>query len=244
LTKKPFGISFDFWNTLFGNGDEPKRRNLRIEYFYKTISNYIRIDRGAIEKVFRASTKFFLYEWQNNFRTPTTSERIQFMSKLLSVKLKKDDIENTSKYFGKLIFSIPPLNSPSNINIVRQLAETYSLGIISDTGYISGKYIKRFLKNEGLVSCFKSLIFSDEQEYSKPHPSVFLKTCEKLNIPFSRLIHIGDLENTDIRGAKDSGCIGIRYTGWNNDPPDNSQADQIISNYKDLLQIIRDIVNS
>jgi putative hydrolase of the HAD superfamily len=244
LINKPFGISFDFWNTLYGNGDEPKRHDLRVEYFNKIISNYIKVDQNSVEKAFRASTAFFIYEWQNNYRTPSAPERIQYMSKLLSVQLEKNDIDEISAYFGRLIFSVPPQNTSTNLNIVRQLARNYPLALISDTGYISGKFIREFLEKEGIISSFKSLVFSDEQKFCKPHPSVFQKTCKKLNTPCSQLIHIGDLEKTDIKGAKDSGCIGIRYTGWNNGPPENSQADHIINNYNDLFKTIENISNS
>ncbi len=244
MSKKPFGISFDFWNTLYGNGDEPKRHDLRVDYFSKIVSNYIKTDRFSIEKVFKASTEFFIYEWQNNYRTPSAHERIQYMSKLLSVQFEKSDVDKICAYFGHLIFSVPPQNTSINLNIVRQLAVNYPLALISDTGYISGMYIREFLRKEDIISSFKSLVFSDEQEFCKPHTSVFQKTCKKLNIPCSQLIHIGDLEKTDIKGAKDSGSIGIRYTGWNNGPPDDSQADHIINNYNDLLHTIKDITNS
>ena len=244
LTRKSFGISFDFWNTLYGNGDEPERHRLRVEYFHRTISKFINVNIDTIEKVFRASTEFFIFEWQHNYRTPSAPERIQYMLNLLSLKLETKDIEKISRFFGGLIFDLPPQNISENLTIIQQLAENYPIGIVSDTGYISGKYIREFLKNEGIISCFKSLVFSDEQLYGKPHISVFLKTCKNLNIPCSRLIHIGDLEQTDIRGAKDAGCIGIRYTGWNNGSSVNSQADQIINNYEDLARIIGEIANS
>jgi putative hydrolase of the HAD superfamily len=244
LNKQSFGISFDFWNTLYGYGDEPKRHELRVKYLLKIVSNYIKTDRDSIEKAIQASAEFFIDEWKNKYRTPTAHERIQYMSELLSAQFIEDDINKISDYFGCLIFTVPPQNTSVNLTIVRQLAEKYPLGIISDTGYISGKYIREFLEREKIISCFKSLIFSDEQKYCKPHSSVFIKTCKKLNTSCSRLIHIGDLEHTDIKGAKDSGCVGIRYTGWNNGLPVNSQADKIINNYEDLSQTIGDIANS
>jgi HAD superfamily hydrolase (TIGR01549 family) len=243
LTRKSFGLSFDFWNTLYGNGDEPERHRLRVEYFHRIISNYIDVNNDTIEKVFRASTEFFIFEWQHNYRTPSAQERIQYMADLLSLTLRMEDIEKISRFFGEVIFDIPPQNNSENLTIIQQLADVYPMGIISDTGYISGKYIREFLKKEGIISCFQSLIFSDEREYGKPHISVFLQTCKNLNIPCSQLIHIGDLEQTDIQGAKNSGCIGIKYTGWNNNPTVNSQADQIVDNYKDLAQTIGEIVN-
>ena len=238
-----FGISFDFWNTLYGNGDEPERHNRRIRYFYNLISTYIDADYSTIEKAFKASTKYFLHEWQNNFRTPTAHERIQLMSDKLSVTLKENDIEKTADYFGNLIFSVPPEFNPINLEIVRQLSNLYPIGLISDTGYISGKYIRKFLTEQDMISPFSSLVFSDEQPHCKPHNSVFNLTCKNLNVPCSHLIHIGDLEKTDIKGAIEAGGFAIRYIGWNSVESDRSLANYVVDNYKKLSQTITEIVN-
>ena len=238
-----FGISFDFWNTLFGNGDEPARHKKRIDYFHRIVSTYIKSDYTAVENAFRESTQFFLHEWQNNYRTPTASERIRYMSKFLGVTLSNDDIKKTADYFGQLIFIIPPEKNPENIRIIKELSEKYPLGLISDTGYISGKYIRQFLIQEDLITSFSSLFFSDEHSHSKPHLSVFKSTCTALNISCSQLIHIGDLEKTDMKGASDSGGIGIKYTAWNNNKDTNSMANYTIGSYKELYEIITNIVN-
>lgn len=238
-----YGISFDFWNTLYGNGDEPERYARRVEYFHNIISSYIKIDIHAIEKAFRASTKFFIHEWQNNYRTPTAAERIQYMSEQLSVKINKEDIKRTAAFFGKLIYEIPPAAHQENLDIVRSLAENYPLGLISDTGYIAGNYIRQFLKKQNMISYFTSLIFSDEQEHCKPHSSVFNITCTNLRISCSNLIHIGDLEKTDIKGILGSGGIGIKYTGWGDGTSEDSQAHYVVDDYENLSETIRHIVN-
>jgi FMN phosphatase YigB (HAD superfamily) len=238
-----FGISFDFWNTLYGNGDELERYKRRVEYFYNIISSYKKIDINSVEKAFQASTEFFVHEWQINFRTPTTSERIHFMSRKLDVDLKRTDLDKTAEFFGNLIFSVPPQSDLQNLTVVRQLAEKCPLGLISDTGYISGKYIRMFLTKQKIISYFDSLVFSDEQAHCKPHSSVFKITCHNLKIAHSHLIHIGDLEKTDIRGARDLGGIGIKYTGWKNNSTEVSLADYTIDKYPELFQLITRIVN-
>jgi len=238
-----YGISFDFWNTLYGNGDESERHKRRVEFFYKIISNYIKIDINSVEKAFFASTGFFMHEWQNNYRTPTATERIQLMSKKLSVNLNNAAINKTADFFGNLTFSVPPQSNTQNLEIVRQLAENYSVGLISDTGYISGKHIRSFLTDQKMISCFSSMLFSDEQTNCKPHYSLFKKTCNHLKIPCSHLIHIGDLEKTDIKGAQDSGGIGIKYTGWRDKSSEKTNAKYTVDNYPKLFQTIMDIVN-
>jgi putative hydrolase of the HAD superfamily len=238
-----FGISFDFWNTLYGNGDEPERHKKRIEYFYDVISTYINTDYNTVDKAFHASAKFFIDEWQNKFRTPTATERIRYMSEKLSVTINNSDIEKTADYFGKLIFVVPPQINSQNLKIVRRLSQKYPIGLISDTGYISGKYIRQFLIEQDMISTFLSLVFSDEQRYCKPHPSVFKLTCNNLDISSSRLIHIGDLEKTDVKGVRDSGGISIKYIGWNDNSSKASNADYVINNYQELSRTITEIVN-
>ncbi|MCK5346364.1 MAG: hypothetical protein KAR20_23300, partial [Candidatus Heimdallarchaeota archaeon] len=125
-----YGISFDFWNTLFGNGPESHRHKLRIQYFRKIITNYKRYRFKTIESAFDASLEFFVNDWQKKQRTPTPCERIKYMTEILAVDINEDDINKIADYFGNLIFQIPPQNIPSVKTVVAKLAEKYPLGII------------------------------------------------------------------------------------------------------------------
>ncbi len=87
------------------------------------------------------------------------------------------------------------------------------------------------------------IMFSDEHPHCKPHSSLFKLTCDRFKIDCSRLIHIGDLEKTDVKGANDSRGISIKYTGWHNNPVEKSLAKYIINDYQTLSQTITDIVN-
>ena len=94
----PRAISFDFWNTLYADGAEDKRRILRKEYFASIISSYRDLELGEIEQAFTAGSKFFLDNWINHSITPTAAERTRFMAKYLSVGLSEDhvgDLERT-----------------------------------------------------------------------------------------------------------------------------------------------------
>ena len=121
------------------------------------------------------------------------------------------------------------------------ISKRYPLGIISDTGYISGKFIRKFLDKEGLLHYFKSLIFSDEQTYCKPHPSVFELTSNKLQVDPAMMIHIGDLEKTDIIGAKKSGWTSIKFIGASSDSVSGSKADYTIDHFNLFPQLLDSI---
>lgn len=237
----PYGISFDFWNTLYANGAEDQRQNLRIQYFHKILSGYGDISLDKIRDAFKASTRMFYDQWINKQRTPGAPERIQFMCDEIGVKLDDDHVNKSAEYFGKIIDLVPPQKIPHINNLILELTKDYPLAIISDTGYINGYYIRTFLKKEKLLSCFQSQFFSDEHDHCKPHPSVFRMTCDNLSVDCARLIHIGDLEHTDVRGIKDIGGISIKFVGSNDSTGTESQADFVIDDYKELYTVIHKI---
>jgi putative hydrolase of the HAD superfamily len=239
-----YGISFDFWNTLYANGDEDRRRQLRVAYFHRILSKYGNFSLDIIQEAFHESTHMFMDHWINDQRTPRPSERIHFMCDLIGVKIDQKGIDNSANYFGQVIDTIPPITIPALYDTITSLAKIYSLAIISDTGYISGNHIRRFLEKEKMLSLFKSQFFSDEHDHCKPHPSVFKLTCEKLNIECKRLIHIGDLEHTDVKGIKNVGGISIKFTGSNSSTTADSKADFVIDNYQDLPAIISKITHA
>ena len=103
-----YGISFDFWNTLYAHGLEAKRHNLRKRYFKEQIPRFILIEDYQIDEAFEASINFFLYEWKYKFRTPTAHERIKFIAQRLHISLPTETIYQIADYFGKLIFKVPP----------------------------------------------------------------------------------------------------------------------------------------
>lgn len=234
----PRAISFDFWNTLYADGAEDKRRILRKEYFASLISGYRNLESYEIEQAFTAGSKFFLDNWINRSTTPTAAERIRFMAEYFSVKLSEDLVHDAAEFFGQMIFEVPPQEIDFVKEMIPILSKKYPLGIISDTGYISGKYICDFLDQENLLEYFSSFIFSDENKYSKPHISVFNKTAKNLQISTQDLIHVGDLERTDVAGAINAGCTSIKFTGANHDNVEDGRAHHIVAKYEDLLKML------
>jgi putative hydrolase of the HAD superfamily len=160
------------------------------------------------------------------------------MASFLKIAMKPDHTEELADYFARIIFDIPPREIAHLKKILPQICAKYPLGIISDTGYISGKYIRKFLEKENVLQYFTSLYFSDEHAHSKPHESVFKHTAKNLGVQLNQLMHIGDLERTDIAGALNSGCIAVKYTGIHTDQPDNGHAHFVISDYTQLKEVV------
>ena len=85
------------------------------------------------------------------------------------------------------------------------------LAIISDTAFSPGSVLKQLMERDGIARYFDHYIFSDETGVAKPHPDAFHKALDGLGGTPEKGVHIGDIERTDILGAKGVGMEAILY---------------------------------
>ncbi len=112
------------------------------------------------------------------------------------------------------------------------------VGLISDTGYTPGRTLRKILANHGIERHFHAFSFSNETGYLKPNPQTFHAILEQLNVPPEEAVHIGDLEETDIAGAKAVGMKAIKYIGSNPEAVRESIADAVIEDLRELEKLL------
>jgi len=61
----------------------------------------------------------------------------------------------------------------------------------------------------GILKFFRFTIFSDEVGYDKPSPIIFKQALKLLGVEPQQTIHVGDLPETDIIGAKGMGMLTV-----------------------------------
>ena len=237
------GITFDFWNTLFSDKDEYIRTGARIEYCHKVINNYKSCSIEQVEKAFIETRNLSAQSWKDNYRTLTGSERLENILSIMDVSIPAPEFEKTVKHLEEVSLTYPPNKINGVSETIRDLCRDYKLGIISDTGFSPGVTLRNLLKNEGIFECFRSLNFSDEVGAAKPHPKIFNKAAEELNLLSNEIVHIGDLYRTDVKGALDNGFSAIHFTGTNDREPVISDAEYKISNLNEIRNIIS-LINS
>ncbi|MET7000929.1 HAD family hydrolase [Chitinophaga defluvii] len=118
------------------------------------------------------------------------------------------------KYAPQLLCAETPL-------LLEQLKDNgYTLNILSNTGYIPGKTLRKLLHRLELEDqlCFQ--LYSDETGFSKPAPEMFalmISAAGKLHdgqLNAAQILHIGDNKVADIAGANKAGmqsCLVINY---------------------------------
>ena len=151
--------------------------------------------------------------WRNEHRTLSAAERIARMLAHLKVCLPDQVMSELASAYEEGILERPPVLIEGVRQSLEQLRGRYRLGVISDVGFSPGRVLKEVLRQNGLLDLFDSLIFSDEAGCSKPHAEVFRRTAEKLSAAPGEIVHVGDLEFTDIVGAKRAGLYAIRFVG-------------------------------
>lgn len=151
--------------------------------------------------------------WQDEHRTLPTAERVSTILNHLDVAVSAPVLATIVARFEEGILEHPPVLIAGAREALSSLAQRYRLGIISDVGFSPGRVLKQVLADNDLLDAFDSLVFSDEAGRAKPHIEVFERTARSLSAEHGAMVHVGDLERTDIIGAKQAGYRAIRFTG-------------------------------
>jgi putative hydrolase of the HAD superfamily len=92
---------------------------------------------------------------------------------------------------------------------------------------------------------FGGMAFSDEVGVSKPQAAMYEEAARQLGVKPCELLHLGDLERTDVTGAKAVGAKAALFTGAlsvTNGAP-LTQADYVFASWGDFIEALPDVVN-
>ena len=202
-------FSFDLWLTLIKSHPEFKAK--RVELF----SSFFNVDK-PVEEV--AKTVKYYDDLCNSINEVIggnidTFEIYLMILSALGVDVKELDKESLNEFYNKseeLFLEYKPVVIFENIHDffedIKNQGKT--INILSNTGFIKGKTMRKFLIHENLDQYIDFHIYSDEINYSKPNPLIFQevkKNIKDQDLPMNRILHIGDNPVADYQGAKDFG---------------------------------------
>jgi putative hydrolase of the HAD superfamily len=122
--------------------------------------------------------------------------------------------------------------------VLPRLSDRYRLGLISDTGLTPGRVLRDIMRRDRLLSYFEVLTFSDEIGAAKPQPKPFLRTLNLLNVEAAEAVHIGDLPETDLRGARGVGMKAVLFLGVSHREDGRELADAVFEDYGELCALL------
>ena len=206
-------ITFDYWDTLYEGAALPERVALRHDAVRQLLHALGHpLPEPEFTELYRASGDEAERWWREEHRGYTTDERIRWILGRLGIE-RPEECEHVARAVQAVddaLLRHPPRLLPGAAGAVRRLGASYALGIVSDTGFASGRAQDRLLAHDGLRELFRTAIYSMDVGHAKPRPEPFRAALHALGFRAAEVIHIGDNERTDVRGALALGMRAIR----------------------------------
>ncbi len=240
-------VSLDFWNTLFTEAPGGFRRyqETRTRLLKEAVAAHGDFTDEQIEAAFSRESQSHNRIWREEHRTLIAAQRLDRTLAYLEVQLNAVVRAQLAAAYEDGILEYPPVLIEGVREAIAVLASRYRLGIISDIGFSPGRVLRKVMRDAGILEAFDSCVFSDEAGRSKPHREVFARTTQALAVEPHEIVHIGDLEFTDIIGAKQAGFHAIRFTGATPmQEGEETMADQVTKLFRDVPRLIESLSNS
>ena len=199
-------FSFDLWLTLIRSNPEFKqKRNLLFKDFFEI--------NASIEKVSEVVRYYDVLCNNINEKTGlnlSTYEIYYLILGALEVNLESNGLDRLAAFYDEteaLFFNNKPeLIFPDiKLQFEEIVAEGKSINILSNTGFIKGKSLRKLISHYELADFISFQIYSDEVGFSKPNKQIFQLVFEQVKeskkIEKNEVLHIGDNSIADYNGA-------------------------------------------
>lgn len=230
-------VTFDFWRTLFRDANGDVRRELRLRAFTEATGVSRAEALPAMEACFREFDRCHREEQ----RTLEPEDAVRFMAQALDIDVPADVAARLSEAFATAILEHPPEPVEGALDAVRAAAQRRPVGVISDSGVSPGRSLQALLARHGFLDHIRVLVFSDIVRVSKPQRPMFETAARELGVEPHDLLHIGDLEYTDIRGAKAVGAKAALFAGDNARYADCNSADYTFLSWQEFIDRLPEI---
>ena len=231
-------ITFDCWDTLLD--DDVSRTKKRKEFWHQTFNEKgFHLTEDEVNILFSQEGMIFQKYIVENRKTPDGRMRVNTITELAKVQIPESEKEKIAIYCDRIALECRPPVVPGIKEVLQELTKVYTLAVICNTGWHSGSTVRKLLEDYDFLKYFSHLTFSDEAGIAKPHKHIFEYTLDKLGFKTEDAVHIGDSEYSDVIGAKEAKMQAILFTGINDKCKDDNTADVVISNYDNLVEIVR-----
>ncbi len=235
-------VSFDFWGTLFRDAFSKERQEYRAKAIVNTLKKRISMEE-ALETMSVVIKEFARCHIEEQ-RTLTPEDAVEMLSFLLNVELNENEYQFLANEFATAILVFQPEPIENALEAVKFTSQFLPVGLISDTGISPGRSLLELLEIHGFTKYISSYRFSDIEGVSKPQPIMFEKTAFELGVKPEELLHLGDLEPTDIVGIKNVGGKAGLFAGINVKYMNSTIADFVFSSWDEYIDKLPSILDN
>ena len=226
-------VTFDFWGTLVDGGHSLKDERVR----------------ALCQRLVPCVAQDVLYAYEESWKQfgralsegygMGAATLLSGTLDILGRTLLPPDYASTLRYWEEALLSDPPplLDGVRSVLYAMRARDLW-VGLISDTGASPGRVIRQVLRDAGLLVSFDWLTFSNEIGVTKRRPQPFMLTLRALGVRPEEALHVGDLPETDIQGARAMGMhtpLLLENSGRRDGIPD---ADIVLERLRDLPEAL------
>ncbi len=244
-------VSFDLWDTIIDDeSDEPKRlaQGLRPKpaerrhRLWQVLGRHQPLSLEEVSGAYDSADTQFKKAWLEDAVTWPVAERLRVALDVLGRSLPEDELEDLAERTGRMEVDLPPDPIPGIGGVLQELSRRYKLSVTSDAIVTPGARLRELLQGHGLLKFFSAFAFSDEVGRSKPHPSMFETAARGLGVEPAEMVHVGDRDANDVKGAHALGMKAVLFTVARDVDKAATSADAICENTADLPAIIDGLV--
>ena len=206
-------ITFDFWSTLVDGRVTPGRTAERLARLHRAL-----VGAGhactpdELQQAFRRAFDKLSEAARETYRDVGPPGRWAALAHELGVPEGLIPYEVVEHAYEDITLDPLPAAMPHVETAVRQVKQAgYRLGVICNTGMAGGRVLRQVLDRHGLLDFFDVTVFSNEFGWSKPDPRIFHHTLDALGGRPDEALHVGDLEELDVEGARRAGVPSALY---------------------------------
>lgn len=206
--------SFDLWLTLIKSN--PTYKQERVQYFYRNFNGkHKTLDEIAI--TFRQVDLMVNAINEKAGKNVDADEMYLMIISMINdydFNFRDVDLKVLDHDMEQIVFNhMPKLYCGDCLDVLAKIKESgeSSTNILSNTGFIKGKTLKKVIKHLGIDQFIDFQLYSDEVRMSKPSAGFFqlmLDTIDRTKHPellLKEVIHVGDNPHADVRGAEAMG---------------------------------------
>jgi len=231
-------VTFDLWNTLIENRDYTDQR---IAYLIAELGKAgHQFTRSEVSEAVTSSLTYVYRVWETeNRRFVPNEERLDhILGKLRVQQLPEDTRGNIVAYFEEVALPDHPRLLEGVKETLECLRPRFKMGIISDSGFTPARILRKIVAKNGILDLFDTTLFSDETGYNKPHRVMFETVLSALSAKPSETLHVGDLLQTDVAGAKAFGMKAAWLNREGKGPDEAHKPDFSIRSLREIVDVL------
>lgn len=236
-------VAFDLFNTLV-TVDTPSRYSSIDRLLDSLKAQGVAVHADDFMPVYRDVAREFVSEAERLGEETHNSLWVSTALRRLGIDMPPQDArvaEAVEAYFSAFVDNARPL--PGTADMLAVLKPRYRLGLLSNLTH--GPAARQILDHLNLSPYFDVLLVSGDLGYRKPHPQVFQRLIDALEVPPASILFVGDDPRTDVQGSLLAGMQPVQtvYAQRQRDAaalmtPLSDLSVPIIASWQDLLTLL------